>query len=113
MVAFYLLLTTSCYYFLLTMHLEVVFHGGVLARGDVLSLGENVPALRHLVRVRVRVPALRHLLRVGVRVPALRHLVRVRVRVRLRVGVRVRDEMLPLTDLLTQLNSRITDLLTN
>ena len=48
------------------MHLEVVLHGGVLARGDVLCLGENVPALRHLVRVRVRV---------RVRVPALRHLV--------------------------------------
>ena len=32
-------------------HLEVVLHGGVLARRDVLRLGENVPTLGHLVRV--------------------------------------------------------------
>ena len=98
-----------------------MLHGGVLARGDVLSLGENVPALRHLVRVRVRVrvrvPALRHLVRVrvrvSVRVPALRHLVSKQARrVGVRVGVRVRDEMLPLTDSLTQLNSLTYYLLT-
>ena len=31
-------------------HLEVVLHGGVLARGDVLGLGQDVPPLGHLVR---------------------------------------------------------------
>ena len=32
-------------------YLEVVLHGGVLARGDVLCLGEDVPPLRDLVKI--------------------------------------------------------------
>ena len=62
-------------------HLEVVLHGGVLARGDVLRLGQDVPPLRHLAREQALLCGREHLAWVTVRL---------RVRLRLGLGLRLR-----------------------